>query len=256
MRNYYKTNSHYLTYTLSLKNVGRIYFLSLGVKGLITSSHALFVQSHMLSSTLNIPNFMGVYRVKSCFIMCCMFCLSLGTPKRCICLIHGRKTWEGRWGWVIGWGGGGETYFGRTRPQISLSQRSLSRVECNEASLSTHSFLAADLSRFSSTGAIGLPCWVVSCNRVLSLILWTVDKRASPRGDTGQSKLDRQTELQTEVIRTLWETASIKASGLWQQCVLVNSMKSSGCYAQNRLKTPHPKTTPHIRYFRWIKIER
>ena len=34
MRNYYKTNSHYLTYTSSLKNVGRMYFLSLGVKGL------------------------------------------------------------------------------------------------------------------------------------------------------------------------------------------------------------------------------
>ena len=34
MRNYYKTNSHYLTYTLSLKNVGRMYVLSLGVKGL------------------------------------------------------------------------------------------------------------------------------------------------------------------------------------------------------------------------------
>ena len=34
MRNYYKTNSHYLTYTLSLKNVGRMYFLSLVVKGL------------------------------------------------------------------------------------------------------------------------------------------------------------------------------------------------------------------------------
>ena len=35
MRNYYKTNSHYLTYTSSLKNVGRMYFLSLVVKGLI-----------------------------------------------------------------------------------------------------------------------------------------------------------------------------------------------------------------------------
>ena len=34
MRNYYKTNSHYLTYTSSLKNVRRMYFLSSGVKGL------------------------------------------------------------------------------------------------------------------------------------------------------------------------------------------------------------------------------
>ena len=34
MRNYYKSNSHYLTYTSSLKNVGRMYLLSLGVKGL------------------------------------------------------------------------------------------------------------------------------------------------------------------------------------------------------------------------------
>ena len=43
MRNYYKTNSHYLTYTSSLKNVGRMYFLSLGVKGLIGTIFKVWV---------------------------------------------------------------------------------------------------------------------------------------------------------------------------------------------------------------------
>ena len=34
MKNDYMANSRYLTYTLSLTNVGRMYFLSLGVRGL------------------------------------------------------------------------------------------------------------------------------------------------------------------------------------------------------------------------------
>ena len=34
MKEYYTTNSHYLTYTFLFRKVGRIYFLNLGVKGL------------------------------------------------------------------------------------------------------------------------------------------------------------------------------------------------------------------------------
>ena len=40
MRNDFLTNSHNLTYTLSLTNVGRMYFLSIGVKGLKHTGHA------------------------------------------------------------------------------------------------------------------------------------------------------------------------------------------------------------------------
>ena len=87
MRNYYKTNSHYLTYTLSLKNVGRIYFLSLGVKGLITSSHALFAQSHMLTFKISWES------IESSLASSCAVCF--------VCPLEPQKgafvkTWEGR----------------------------------------------------------------------------------------------------------------------------------------------------------------
>ena len=37
MEDDYTTNSHYLTYTILFRKVGRMYLLSLGVKGLINS---------------------------------------------------------------------------------------------------------------------------------------------------------------------------------------------------------------------------
>ena len=56
MRNYYKTNSHYLTYTLSLKNVGRMYFLSLGVKGLIAWTPSIIFFFHVSLTSFPVPH--------------------------------------------------------------------------------------------------------------------------------------------------------------------------------------------------------
>ena len=41
MKDDYTTNSHYITYTFSLYEVGRMYFLDLGVKGLTFLSSAI-----------------------------------------------------------------------------------------------------------------------------------------------------------------------------------------------------------------------
>ena len=38
MKDDYNTNSHYLTYTFLFRKVGRMYFLNLGVKGLMQST--------------------------------------------------------------------------------------------------------------------------------------------------------------------------------------------------------------------------
>ena len=41
MKDDYTTNSHYLTYTFNFKRFGRMYFLNLGVKGLIDVLYVL-----------------------------------------------------------------------------------------------------------------------------------------------------------------------------------------------------------------------
>ena len=46
MKDDYNTNSHYLTHTFLFRKVGRMYFLNLGVKGLIEDM--VIVVTHLL----------------------------------------------------------------------------------------------------------------------------------------------------------------------------------------------------------------
>ena len=48
MKDDYTTNSHYLAHTFLFRNVGRMYFLNLGVKGLICFYCPLLGSAHLI----------------------------------------------------------------------------------------------------------------------------------------------------------------------------------------------------------------